>query len=329
MIFVTGGTGLLGNCILRELAARGVPARALCRPATDHAPLADLDLEIVQGDLSDPDLLSRAIRGCRAVIHSAAFIHLGWSRLDQSRAVNVAGTRHVVQACAEQGARLIHISTVDTLPAARCLNQPIDERGQGGLDNPPCNYVISKREAEQVVRQAMSQHRLDAVIIHPGFMLGPYDWKPSSGRMLWHVARAPLAFAPRGGCSVCDARDVASGVVNAVSQGVSGQAYILAGENISYRQLWSRMRQVAGRSPRVFCPHRVLSLVGHLSDAVYRILPLREGDLNGAVIAMGQLNHYYRSDLAVQQLEYRPRPLDQTLADAWQWLQQQRVSQAG
>ena len=129
LIFVTGGTGLLGNCIVRHLTEQGIAVRALCRKGTSRQALEGLDVEIVEGDLSSSTDLERIIDGCSCVIHSAAFIHIGWQQLEQSRLVNVEGTRNIVKACQANGAKLIHVSTVDTLPAAIDSEHPIDESG--------------------------------------------------------------------------------------------------------------------------------------------------------------------------------------------------------
>ena len=145
MIFVTGGTGLLGNCIVRELLDQGYPIRVLCRSGTSREPFAGLDVEIVEGDLSDKATLDAAIRGTTATVHSAAYIHIGWGNLQRSREVNVAGTERIAKACAQHGSKLMHISTVDTLPAARSLEMPISEsdaEGQSrntGVEKTPCS----------------------------------------------------------------------------------------------------------------------------------------------------------------------------------------------
>jgi dihydroflavonol-4-reductase len=330
VIFVTGATGLLGNCIVREILARGESVRALRRRGTSGEPFQGIstepgvNLEFVEGDLSCPERLLRAVEGCRAVVHSAAYIHIGWSHLNQSRMVNVQGTRNVIQACLARQSRLIHVSTVDTFPAARSIDRPINERSSQseGVSKVPCSYVISKSEADSAVRDAVHHRSLDASIVHPGFMLGPYDWKPSSGRLMLGVSRAPLAVAPEGGCSLCDARDVAAGTVTAISRGVTGQSYILAGENLTYRQLWRLIRQTTGRGGPVVCSKMVLRMVGWTCTAFQRILPAWEGDVNGAAIAMGRLGHYYSSAKAQTELAYTNRPIADTLSDAWQWLNQ-------
>lgn len=320
MIFVTGGTGLLGNCIVRELCARQMPVRVLCRRGTPRTALEHLPIDIVEGELGDAAVLQQAVAGCSAVIHSAALIHIGWQQLDASRKVNVQGTQHILEACSQHAARLVYVSTVDTLPAASSPQQPIDERAIGGVPKTPCAYVISKREAEQVVQQAFEAGTVDGVVVHPGFMLGPFDWKPSSGRMFLQVTRAPLVAAPAGGCSVCDPRHVARACVNAIERGARGEHFILAGQNTPYRQLWQQMLEVAGRRRRVFRlgPLAIAAVRG--LDLVHRWLPISEGDVNGAVLAMGNLWHYYDSSKAVRELDYDSSFSPETLREVWEWL---------
>lgn len=335
MILVTGATGLLGNCIVRELLSRGEKVRVLCRTNTSLEAIEGLKVEIHRGDLSNDAILGQAVAGCSAVIHSAAMIHIGWQNLAASREVNVEGTRRLIRACQLHSAKLIHISTVDTLLSALDVSQPISETSPRPVDSKaaeakytwlaygvpkvPCAYVVSKQEAEQEVRRACEQG-LQAVIIHPGFMLGPYDWKPSSGRMMQQIRIAPLLVAPAGGCSVCDARDVAQATVNAVTMGQSGESYILAGENITYQHLWQAMLDVMEVRRRVLVGGRPIVWIGKLIDGANRWLGLRERDINGAIIAMGHLLHYYDSHRSERELNYHRRPLDETLRDAWQWL---------
>ena len=112
--------------------------------------------------------------------------------MEQDRAVNVQGTQNVAAAALEAGARMLHVSSVDALGVGH-RDAPADEDSsrEGKI---PCTYVVTKREAEAVVRSYIDRG-LDAVIVNPGFMLGPWDWKPSSGRMLLEVA---TRFTPLG-----------------------------------------------------------------------------------------------------------------------------------
>ncbi len=332
MILVTGATGLLGNCIVRELLSRGELVRVLCRQKTSRKAIEDLNVEVIDGDLSKADVIDRAVSGCSTVVHAAAMIHIGWQQLEQSREVNVEGTRRIVAACLKHNAKLVHVSTVDTMLAAHGIDRPITEADPRpanteaatysaiGKSKVPCAYVISKTEAEQVVRDAVPAG-LHAAVVHPGFMLGPYDWKPSSGRMMREISKAPVLFSPAGGCSVCDARDVAAATANAIHLGKPGQSYILAGDNLTYQQLWQQMLVAIGKPRRVrVARQQFFRRVGKVIDTANRTLGLKERDLNGAMLNMGNLFHFYDSSRAVRELNYQRRPLETTMHDAWEWL---------
>ena len=332
MILVTGATGLLGNCIVRELIKRGEPVRVLCRKNTPRNAIEGLAVEVHEGDLSKAEVVDRAVEGCSAVIHSAALIHIGWQMLAESRDVNVEGTRRIVGACIQHNAKMVHISTVDTMFASKGAERPINESDPRpspdlpeedfthGIAKMACAYVISKIAAEQIVRDA-SANSLRATIIHPGFMLGPFDWKPSSGRMMLQISKAPILLAPGGGSSVCDVRDVAAATVNSIDRGANGQSYILAGDNLTYQNLWQLMLNACGKRRTVRVARRqFLEFVGKVIDATNRCLRLKERDLNGAMIGMGNLFHYYDSTKATQELDYKRRPIETTLHDAWEWL---------
>jgi dihydroflavonol-4-reductase len=250
-------------------------------------------------------------------------IHIGWQRVEQSRKINVDGTKNLIAACKASDARLVHVSTVDTLPAAQSIEQPVSETTSDGVPKVDSAYVISKREAETCVEHAIASGDIQGCITHPGFMLGPYDWKPSSGRMFREVTSAPLLAAPPGGGSVCDVRDVAAATIAAVRKCGNAEHFILAGHNIPYVELWKQMLQIAGKGKRPIIPLKErIRLGGRVIDAVNRFLSLPERDVNGATIAMGCLNHYYDSSRAVEQLGYSIRPLDETLGDAWDWLKE-------
>ena len=188
---VTGATGLLGNNIVRQLLQQGHAVRVLTRENSDTRPLAGLDVETVRGDVRDDAAVSRAVRGASGVVHAAGYVRIGWSGLATARAINVEGTRHVAEAARAEGVKLVHVSSTDALGAATA-GHPADEETvpRGGV---LCPYVITKREAEQVILELVARG-LNASIVNPGYMIGPYDWKPSSGRML--LRGVPGASAP-------------------------------------------------------------------------------------------------------------------------------------
>ncbi len=319
-ILVTGATGLLGNNVVRLLLQQGEPVRVFIREGGDPRPLAGLPVEIAKGDIRDAEMVRRAVEGVSAVIHAAAIVQIGWSGLEQQRAVNVVGTQHVSEAAAAAGIRMVHVSSVDALGVGS-RDSPADEDSprEGKI---PCTYVVTKREAEEVVRGQLGRG-LDAVVVNPGFMLGPWDWKPSSGRMLLQVARGFTPVAPTGGCSLCDVRDVARGVVGALRYGRRGRNYILAGHNTGYLELWRLFAEVTGGRGPWFRAGPVVRILGGRGGDVWGNLTGREPDLNSASVALSGQWHYYSSAHAELELSYRIRPARETVEAAWQWFQEQ------
>jgi dihydroflavonol-4-reductase len=315
---VTGATGLVGNNVVRQLLEQGAEVRVLARSTSDPRPLEGLAVERVSGDVRDGAAVAKACSGVQAVIHAAGHVHLGWKQVEQHQAINVEGTRHVAAAARAEGAKLVHVSSSNALGLGR-LDRPADEDSAlPGIVE--CPYVVTKREAERVVLAEVGRG-LDATIVNPCCMFGPWDWKPSSGKMLLAVTKfAPIY--PTGAVSFCDVRDVAAATIAAARQGPTGRRYVLGGHNLSYLTAWRQMAGLAGkRGP--FSPmgpaFRLFAVP--VLDA-YTRLTGHEGDANSAILLMGRQQHCFSSRRAEAELGYRTRPFAETLADTWAWFRE-------
>ena len=316
---VTGATGLVGNNVVRQLVAVGHRVRVLARATSDPRALAGLSVELAAGDVRDADAVIRACQGVDAVLHAAGHVHIGWREVDAHQAINVEGTRNVAAAARAAGARMVHVSTVNALGLGE-LQAPADEETAlpGIL---PVPYVTTKRAAEQAVLDEVSRG-LCAAIVNPATMFGPWDWKPSSGKMLLEVSRGSL-FAPVGSGSFCDARDVAAAVIAAVDRGEPGRRYILAGHNLPYREAWRQIAALAGKSgPKLPMGPIFRAIAAPVCDLTVWARGV-EGAANSAALVMGRQSHCFTSARAERELGYHVRALDETLRDAWQWFIEQ------
>lgn len=312
---VTGATGLLGNNIVRRLLEIGEQVRVLSRSSDDPRPFAGLEVERRIGNVINAADMLEAVQGIDLVIHSAGHVHIGWSQEKQHRLVNVEGARNAAVAARAVGARLVHVSSVNALGLGRLDNPATEDTALPGVI--PCPYVVTKRAGEEVVQQEM-ERGLSAVIVNPGFMLGPWDWKPSSGKMLLEVARfAPLA--PTGAYSVADARDVAAATVAAAKSTTAQGKYILAGHNVTYFDAWKKFAGVAGKRGPRFRAGPFNRWVGALSGDLWGRVSGHEPNLNTAGMQMSCQQHCFSSARAAEELGYRNRPLTETIKDAWDW----------
>jgi dihydroflavonol-4-reductase len=316
LTLVTGATGLVGNNVVRLLLERGEAVRVLQRETSDPRPMSGLDVEITRGDVRDASSVMRAAEGVDRIIHSAAYVHIGWSGLDLHQSINVEGTRNVVAAALERQSRLVHVSTVDALGLGT-------RKSPGHEETPPDEamkfpYVVTKRAAERAVLDGVAKS-LDAVIVNPTYMLGPWDWKPSSGRMLLEVAKGTCYLAPRGGNDFCDVRDVAAGILAAAERGQCGRRYILGGESLSYLEAWRIFARVTGaRGPFARGGPMAVIVAGMWGDMQHR-LKGKEPDINSAATAMSGMHHHFTYARAAEELGYRPRSAKEAAEGAWAW----------
>ena len=322
-ILITGATGFLGNNLARVLLSEGHSIIATVRQSSNLLTLDGLDVEKPVVDLCSATDVGSWVKDVDAVVHSAAMIQIGWSKLAESRRANVETVAVLGQACRRHGKRLVHVSSVDALGQA-------SEDAPGTEDKldppkPACSYVVSKREAESELLLEVA-NGLDGLIVNPGFMVGPYDWKPSSGQMMMAIHKNKrMPFAPAGGCSVADVRDVACGIASAIQNGVAGQRYILGGRNMSYMDLWGQMADVVGsQRPGKPLPNWIAGMAGKAGD-LWAAVSRREAQVNSAATQMGQLFHYYDSSKAKTELGYQIGSVEDALNDAWDWFQAMKM----
>lgn len=317
-VTITGATGFVGNNLVRRLIDQGYDVCAIVRPKSSRRPFENLELEIVEGQLDDSATLDKAISSADYVVHAAGFIWFGRKYLEKSRQVNVGITRAIAEACRKHDCRLVHISSVDALANSKSPDKFLTERD---LDPPKSigSYTVSKREADTEVLNLTKQD-LDALILHPSFMLGPWDWKPSSAEMLIAVVKGWIPFAPGGGFSVVDVRNVVDGIIASLEKGKTGQRYILAGTNMPYLELWQKFASLVDKSwPKWPMSDRMAKVIGFLGDVPYWLFRF-EGHVNSPEIQVSQMYNYYSSKKAEEELSYSITSVDTAIHDCHQWL---------
>lgn len=252
---VTGASGFIGGAVARTLVARGMDVRVLLRPgATPNLPV-HAAVEVVTGDLCDAESVHRAAAGCAAIFHAGALYSLVADRREL-QAINVGGTRNVVEAARAVGARLVHTSSISTIGGMRDGNIP-DER-QDASDVAPGPYKESKWLAERLVSEAV-ERGLDAVIVNPTFPVGWGDVKPTpTGALVRDFLRGRIPAYLDTGMNVVDVDDVAEGHWLAFERGQRGERYILGNANLMMRELLELLAQAAGRkAPRLRLPYPI------------------------------------------------------------------------
>lgn len=320
-IFVTGATGLIGINLVRRLASIGHQVRILARDKSPLWPFKGLNIEVSHGDITELDSVRSALQGCDTVFHVAGLVDLRPFMRERAEMINVEGTRNVVIACRQARVkRLIHTSSIATIGHGTRAN-PATEESEWNfkkLNNP---YFDTKREAEEIVLEAVKNKQLDAVVVNPSYVFGAYDIKPTSGFLIRQAAYGLNLFYPSGGINVVGVEDVVTGFLAAWQRGRSGERYILGSENLSYRELFNLIadRLDISHPPLPLYPFmtRILATMGYLLKPV---APKLAASINGTFFRISSIGQYVSSTKAIRELGYQPHAIGPALDQAIDWL---------
>jgi dihydroflavonol-4-reductase len=319
-VTVTGASGHLGNVLVRELVSRGHAVTALVLPGDDLRSLRGLPIKRVEGDVTDAATLPAAVQGADWVFHLAGVVSISTLNANVVQRVNVEGTRNVVAACRAAGVRrFVYTSSVHALtepgPGAR-----LDE--SAGFDSTRAigAYGRSKAEASLAVLEA-ARSGLDAVLVLPTAVIGPFDYRPSEvGDLFRLFARRRLPAIVDGGYDFVDVRDIARGHLLAAERGRRGESYLLTGRYLPVREVLRVVGQEAGRRP----PRLVLPLPAAAALAVFapawERLTGRRALLTSYSVHTISRRHSICDEKARRELGFQSMPIEHSLRDAWRWM---------
>ncbi|HUC38297.1 MAG TPA: hopanoid-associated sugar epimerase [Acidimicrobiales bacterium] len=324
-VLVTGATGFIGSALCRVLVGDGLHVVALVEPGVDSANLEGLEVEALGGDVRDATCVQKAIAGCRAVFHVAALYRF-WAR-DPSDfyAVNVGGTRNVLEAAKAAGTeRLVYTSTVGTL-GLHSSNDPAGDRSADETSYPEIahlfgSYKRSKYVAEHEVLRAAAQG-LPVSLVLPTFPLGPRDRAPTpTGRLVLDFLRGRIPGYVDTVLNVVHVDDVARGHVLAAERGAIGRSYILGGENLTLKQLLSQLAAVTGlREPNLRVPRSLSLAAAWVSETVEGRMMRRHPAVPLEAARMSTTRMAFDDSRARDEIGYAPRPAVEAIEESARW----------
>jgi dihydroflavonol-4-reductase len=319
-ILVTGAAGFLGSAVVRLALARGMRVRALVRSGSSRRNLDGLPVEVVVGDMRDPDAMVRALTGTRHLFHVAADYRLWAKRPEDIVEANTVGTRTVMEAALACGVeRIVYTSSVATLRVAGATS-PVGEDAPMAADEAIGAYKRSKVLAERLVEGLVAERGLPAVIVNPSTPIGPRDVKPTpTGRIIVEAALGKMPAFVDTGLNLAHVDDVAEGHFLALERGQIGQRYILGGQDVSLRQMLADIAGMSGRRPpSVQLPRWPLYPLAALAEA-YAQISGREPFVTRDGLNMSRYRMYFSSAKAMRELGYQPRPYQDGLREALEW----------
>lgn len=318
-VLVTGANGLLGANIVRQLNDQGYMPKAMTRRSSNKLSLKGARYELFEGEITNEKDVFEAVSDCDYVIHSAARTTPSPSNLEAYRASNITATKNLIKACRYyQIKRFIFVST------ANCFtNGTLSEPGNESSGFMPwlkaSGYAYSKFLAQEEVLMNVEKYAFPAIVVNPTFMIGANDSKPSSGKLLLYGYNKKIVFYPAGGKNFVNVEYAADAICKALTKGDLGEAYLLAGENMTYKDFFIQIAKQTGRRKILIpIPSMILSLMGRFSDLLEKLFSLSL-PLNTANARLLNLDNYYTNKKAVLGLDMKNTEIELALANAIDW----------
>lgn len=321
-IFLTGITGLLGTNLTTHLLEKGYKVKGLVRDPSKYQGPFHQNLELIQGNLNG-DLLS-LISDCEIVIHAAAETGQHLIRFADYQSVNVDSTRQLFDAAIRASVkRFIFVSSTNTLGYGS-LNDPGNEQKRMKFPISASLYAKSKQQAESYLLQHLD--KTEIIIVNPGFMIGAYDRKPSSGRIILMGLNKKIIFYPCGGRNFVHVSDVAQGIINSMEKGKNGEKYLLVNENLTYSQFFQKLNTLTSQKPvMIKIPKSILMALGYGGDLI-RLLGIKT-NISSVNMRMLCIENYYSNQKSIDELGMKYLPVETAIKDAVRYFQQNKKTE--
>tara|TARA_R110000787_G_scaffold137132_2_gene249858 strand:+ start:1397 stop:2410 length:1014 start_codon:yes stop_codon:yes gene_type:complete len=324
MILVTGGTGLVGAHLLVALVTNGEKVRAIHRASSDLGAVKNVfsyytnepetlfnKIEWMEADITDVTTLEAAFKGVDYVYHCAAYISFNPRHYPVLKKVNVEGTANVVNFCLTEGVKkLCYISSIATLGKKTDGSFSTEETEFNPEENNSV-YSISKHEAEMQVWRG-TQEGLNAVIVHPGVIIGEGIWSSASGGIFRTISKGLRYFTP-GGVSMVDVKDVVKAMINLTTSDIKNEAYVLVANNIYYKELLTKISVNLNKKP----PNKTVAKWMMLSFAnldwfLYKVFRIKRKLLKATVRSLYKTSFYDASKIE-KALDFKFTPSNKTI----------------
>lgn len=321
---LTGAAGFLGSEVARLLLEQGLAVRALVLPGDPLAAKLPPQVDIITGDLLNPQDLDRFFVVPEGepltLIHCASLITMSMAPVPRVYQVNVEGTRNLVERCLKAGAGMIHVGSVHAI-REKPHGQVMAEPESVSPDNVVGYYAKTKAEAVALVLQARQQRGLRASVVYPAGLTGPGDYARGNLTQLFlDYLAGKITVGVKGGYNFADVRDVARAIVTLAARGNLGEDYVLAGEFISILDILKVFHEVTGgRRVTATVPVWLARAVLPLMGLVYKIRGVKPIFSAYSLYTVGA-NSHFDSGKARRDLGYQSRPIRETLADTARWL---------
>lgn len=314
-VLVTGANGLLGHHVVMELLNTGHDVRIIVRSVSKIG--FDMNrVEVVTGSFADRDTIYSAAKDCDGIIHIAAVTDTDLFSYFDYKLINVDATKQIIEAATALSIRkLVFVSTANTIGYGN-KNEPSDEHNPIEYPFTQSHYAKSKNEAEQLFKDYAKNNHV--VIINPTFMIGSYDTKPNSGKLVIMGYKKRFLLLPEGGKNFVYVKDVAIACCNALTMGKSGERYLASGVNLSFKEYFKIQQKVGAYKQKIIIVPAFLLRIIALSGDLLRIFKLKVSFCSRNINQL-LIREYYTNSRAKTDLLLPETPLALAIGEALNW----------
>ena len=320
-VLVTGASGFLGKHLVRLLEESDEQIRIKAFSRSAFPDFDDVRIEGVRGDITNRNDVDSALDGVDQVYHLAGTVERNPTDHWKAYRTHVDGTRNLCEAMLKHGPRrCVLVSSSGTVAVSREAVEHTEESGYKQALVHEWPYYLSKIYQEKQALWYCEHRSLPITVVNPSLLLGPGDDRLSSTNDVRLFLKGQIKTIPSGGLSLVDVRDAAAGMIGAMRDGAIGERYLLAGENLTFREWIAKTAQIAGVSrPRFQLPDRAARFG---AAALRRLYPLagREFELDDATVKMSTLFWYCDSAKARRDIGFVTRAADDTLKETISYL---------
>ncbi len=328
MIFITGGTGLLGSHVLVELLKRGKTVRALKRQSSNLSQTtlifrhffgseADVQLqkiEWVEGDILDITALTEGMAGCDTVYHCAGLVSFRKSDFKRLMKINKEGTANVVNVSLSLGVNLFcHVSSTAAIGRSG-TNSFYDESNKWVSTKENSNYAVSKYSAENEVWRG-KEEGLDVVIINPSVILGVGDWNESS-LSIFKLVKNGLKFYTLGENAFVDARDVAYVFCELAERRIINERFLVISENRTFKSLFFSIATAFNVNPPSIEVKKWMVGIAWRIEGILAFFFGKKQNITKETARSGMMITRYSNAKIKKALDFEFIPIEKCIADA-------------
>jgi dihydroflavonol-4-reductase len=318
-VFLTGGTGFVGEAILARLIADGRTVRALTRSDAGAERLAAAGAQPVHGDILDPAGLSAAMLTCEVVYHVAGLNGFCLPDPSELLRMNVTGTVNVVRAAGVAGVRrIVYTSSAATIGEADGTIGREDSPHRGSFLS---HYEHSKWQAERDAFAAAAAAGVELVSVNPASVQGPGRTRGTAKLLLGYL-NGTLKTVIDSRMSIVDIADCAEAHLRAETSGATGERYLISGATLTVREAIAAMAEIAGIEgvPRIL-PAPVAMATATVIGAIGRVRRRRAPFCREMMRTLLH-GHAYDGTRATRELGLSYLPIEETLRRTLAWYRQ-------